>query len=231
MNISKARFPGLCAALAAAFILCVYTAPFGAAETFSTSAEAKAVPVIDAGHGGADGGACSADGMAESEINLDIALRLESILAFCGRCPVMTRREESIAYPEEAASIRAKKLYDQKARIALINETPNAVLISIHQNKYSSPQPFGAQMFYNSREGAKELAAAAQRNIRLFDAENTREEAAASEDIYIMREAAGSAVLMECAFLSTGRDCALLKTETYRIAAALSAAAAFVECY
>ena len=231
MTISKAGFPALCAAFAAAFILCVYCAPFGAAQTFSFSAAAAAVPVIDAGHGGADGGASSADGMTESKINLDIALRLENILAFCGRCPVMTRREESIVYPAEAKTIRAKKLYDQKARLALINETPNAVLISIHQNKYSSPQPFGAQTFYNSREGARELAAAAQRNIKLFDAENGREEAAASEDIYIMREAAGPAVLMECAFLSNGRDCALLKTEGYRTAAALSAAAAFMECY
>jgi len=230
MNISKTGFLVFCAALAAAFLICVNSSPFDTAETFAY-APYGAVPVIDAGHGGADGGASSLDGMTESEINLDIALRLENLLAFSGYAPVMTRREEAIAYPDGTDTIKAKKVYDQKARLALINETPNAVLISIHQNKYSSSKPFGAQSFYNPREGAQELASAVQQNIKLFDSENSRSEAAISGDIFLMREAAGPGVLIECAFLSNERDCALLRTETYRTEIALAAAAAFLNLY
>lgn len=230
MNFSRSFIPLLCAALAAAFAVCVHGAPQDTREAFSHACPGF-TPVIDAGHGGADGGAASADGMKESEINLDIALRLENVFAFCGVPPVMTRREENIEYPAEAATLKAKKLFDQKARLELINKTQNAVLISVHQNKYSDPKPCGAQVFYNSGEGARELAAAVQQNIKLFDASNTRAEAAISNEIYIMREARASAILIECAFLSNGRDCALLKTENYRVAMALAAAAAFMELY
>lgn len=70
--------------------------PNGEGEAVSAAARTETGPfIVDAGHGGEDGGAVSADGTQESGINLAIALRLEDILAFCGAAPVMLRRRIS----------------------------------------------------------------------------------------------------------------------------------------
>ena len=112
--------------------------------------------IIDPGHGGEDGGAVSVTGTRESAINLAIAERSAALAAFMGEEPVMTRESEELDYPPEAATTRARKVFDQKRRAELINAAPDAVLISIHQNKYMSASPKGAQAFY--RDGGEELA-------------------------------------------------------------------------
>ena len=101
------------------------------------------VLVIDAGHGGEDGGATSQTGLIESGVNLDIAKRLESLAGFFGIKTAMTRESETIEYPASAKTVRERKAFDQKSRIALINSFENAVLISIHQNKYTDPRSRG----------------------------------------------------------------------------------------
>ena len=80
-----------------AVLLCMapFVSPNGEGEAVSAAARTETGPfIVDAGHGGEDGGAVSADGTQESGINLAIALRLEDILAFCGAAPVMLRRED-----------------------------------------------------------------------------------------------------------------------------------------
>ena len=117
--------------------------------------------VIDAGHGGIDGGAISDDGTKESDINLAIALRLDSIVRFCGQKTVMTRLDDSL----KTDMISYSEHKDLESRAAMINNTANAVLISIHQNDYPTAQPKGAQVLYSSHEGSERLGKLLQANV------------------------------------------------------------------
>ena len=183
--------------------------------------EAQALPpvlVIDPGHGGADGGAVAADGTTESGINLDIALRLRALARFWGVETVMTRESEDIAYPDSAGSIAAKKVADQHARVGLVNNTPGAVLLSIHQNNYPAAAPNGIQVFYGKTDGGKDLAEIAQGNLTaLLCPENRRLATPIDRDIYLMKNVDCPAVLVECGFLSNPGDLDHLKTDTYRM--------------
>jgi len=176
------------------------------------------VLVIDAGHGGEDGGAVASNGTAESDINLDIALRLELLASFWGIPTVMTRETAEIHYPDSAETIAAKKKADQNARIALIQNTPGAILMSIHQNFYPSDAPWGIQVFYSTVSGSAELAEITQENMTSQLApDNRRLAAAIDENIYLMRKVQCPAVLVECGFLSNPKELQKLETEAYRL--------------
>ena len=108
----------------------------------------RPVLIIDPGHGGADGGAVANDGSIESVINLEVSLKMEALCGLLGYECMMTRDSETLDYPDDAKTIRAKKLADQKNRLQLVNSQPNAVMISIHQNIYSTSSPSGAQALY-----------------------------------------------------------------------------------
>lgn len=188
-------------------------------ESQTTEAAAvEPVLVIDAGHGGADGGAVAADGTPEAEINLDIALRMEALADFWGSETVMTRRSADIEYPSAADTIAQKKVADQHARLALINGTSGAIVVSIHQNFFSSSGPNGAQVFYGAKDGSEALAALIQENIAVqLTPQNRRLAARISDDIYLMKNAACRAVLVECGFLSNPEELSRLKTPLYRM--------------
>ena len=130
---------------------------------FRMGAEAAAVYIIDAGHGGEDGGAVAQDGTVESDLNLAVARRVEGVLAFAGKKTVMTRRNENAVYDEGSATLREKKRSDLKNRAAQINRYDDAYLISIHQNSLPAvPSVHGAQVFYNAANGAETMAGAVQ---------------------------------------------------------------------
>ena len=173
--------------------------------------------VIDAGHGGEDGGAVAENGTLESEINLDIALRLEALADFWGIPVVMTRSTPEIQYPENAETLSAKKKADQNARIGLIQSIPGAVLISIHQNYYPSAAPWGIQVFYGVVSGSEPLAEIAQENLtEQLAPDNRRLASPINESIYLMRKAECPAILVECGFLSNASELEKLETESYR---------------
>jgi N-acetylmuramoyl-L-alanine amidase len=186
------------------------------------------VVVIDAGHGGEDGGAVSPDGTAESALNLDIARKLDSIMGFYGASAVMTRDSEEIEYPKDAKTVKSRKRSDVLDRTKLVNAYPSALLISIHQNKYQTSQPSGAQVFYSNTKGSSELAVYTQDMLRqLLDANNNRKAKPISKDIYLMNNISCPAILVECGFLSNPKDTALLKTGDYRTKIAYSIACAY----
>lgn len=180
--------------------------------------QAEPTLIIDAGHGGADGGAVAADGTDEAQINLDIALRIEALAALCGTRTVMTRRSAEIDYPPEADTLSRMKVADQHARLALMNETPNAVFLSIHQNFYTAAKPSGAQVFYGAVSGSETLAAAIQSNLTAqLDTQNRRLATPIADDVYLMKNAPCRAVLVECGFLSNPEELEKLKSEDYRL--------------
>lgn len=184
--------------------------------------------IIDPGHGGEDGGAVSLSGALESEINLSISLKLEQVFAFVGISPVMTRNTSEIDYPNDAKSIREKKIYDQHSRVELVNSTSNGVLISIHQNKFASSSPSGIQVLYAGTNGSNVFASAMELSLTdTVGKDKMRATSQISSDIYLMRSIKCPAVLIECGFLSNAGDEALLLTDEYQLKLAIGISCGF----
>ena len=162
-----------------AVLLCMapFVSPNGEGEAVSAAARTETGPfIVDAGHGGEDGGAVSADGTQESGINLAIALRLEDILAFCGAAPVMLRREDISLHDPEAGSLKEKKSSDLRNRTRAVQDLSGATLISVHQNSYPESRYDGAQVFYAPTEGSQALAEYTQEILRrTLDPDNGRQ--------------------------------------------------------
>ncbi|MBP8641011.1 MAG: N-acetylmuramoyl-L-alanine amidase [Oscillospiraceae bacterium] len=183
------------------------------------------VLVIDAGHGGEDGGAVSLSGVYESKINLDVALKMAALSDLTGVEYRLTRDSEDITYPDSAKTISSRKRFDQKRRVEFINATPNAVLISIHQNFYPHKSPHGPQSFFAKVEGSDSLAKLIQNALNLsLCPENRRIAMPVAKDVFLFKNVSCPAVLVECGFISNPEESKLLDTESYRlkIAAALT---------
>lgn len=180
--------------------------------------------VLDAGHGGEDGGAVSLSGALEKDLNLAIALKTEQIMALCGIPPIMTRSSDEIEYPKNANRTRERKVADTKRRTALVNAIDNAVMISIHQNKYGTDtSPHGAQTFYAPTAGSEEFAALMQEIItQTLDPGNKRNIVKIPQSIYLLNNVDCPAILIECGFLSNIPECKLLETDSYQTKLAMA---------
>ena len=172
--------------------------------------------VIDAGHGGIDGGATSCTGVLESRINLEIALRLNDLLHLLGYETVMIRTTDRSVYTQ-GQSIAAQKVSDLKERVRTVNETRNGVLISIHQNMYSDGRYSGAQVFYSRDVESRLLAEKLQRYFveALNPGSNRKCKKAAG--VYLMEHIKVPGVLIECGFLSNIEEEAKLRSPTYQM--------------
>ena len=170
--------------------------------------------IIDAGHGGEDGGATSCSGILESNINLEIALKLNDLCHLFGFDTKMVRTTDISIYTE-GETISAKKASDLRHRVQLVNETNQAVLISIHQNTFTDSQYSGAQVFYAATEGSAELAQILQNQFAQIDSNNHRRIKVAS-NIYLMQHIKRTGVLIECGFLSNPIEEALLRSAEYK---------------
>lgn len=183
--------------------------------------------VVDAGHGGEDGGAVASDGTAESGLNLSVARRVRDLLTFCGVPTAVTRSGEDAIYDPGSATLREKKVSDLHNRAEIVNAIPGAVLLSIHQNSLpSSPATRGAQAFWNDREGARALAESVQAALNAaVNAGHEKQAARAPSSVYLMKSAEAPAVLVECGFLSNQEETERLKQPNYqkRLAAAITA--------
>lgn len=188
--------------------------------------------ILDAGHGGEDGGAVSITGVAESGINLDIVRKMEDILSFYGQAPVLLRREDISLHDSQADTLREKKVSDLKNRVAAIEALPSATLISIHQNTYTDSRYRGAQVFYADTQGSQELAQCLQAALQNeLQPENTRECKPIPDSVYLMNHISCRAVLVECGFLTNPEEEALLRDSVYqkKLAAVLSATCLLVQ--
>ena len=186
--------------------------------------------IIDPGHGGEDGGAVSADGTQEADVNLAVALRLNAAARLCGVRTVMTRASAQISYPNSAGSIAEKKTADQKQRAEMINAVPNGFLISIHQNYYPSTSPHGAQVLYAKTAHSHEFGAMLHAHlIQTLDPDNRRVAAPISDDIYLMKHVRCPAVLVECGFLSNPEELVKLLDISYELKLGLVMLGSFLE--
>lgn len=171
--------------------------------------------IIDAGHGGVDGGATSCTGLLESTYNLDIALKLNDLFHLLGYDTVMIRTTDISVYTR-GESIAQKKISDLKERVRIANETEGAILLSIHQNNFSDSRYSGAQIFYASTEGSSELARQMQSTmIRTLNPGSNRQ-SKKSDGVYLMEHIVCPGILIECGFLSNVREEALLRSREYQ---------------
>ena len=187
------------------------------ARTDSDSLEQQPMIVIDAGHGGEDGGA-EVDGVLEKDINLSIAGKLSEILRLCG-CRVTEIRDEDISvYDSDAQTLREKKVSDLKRRVKIANENDNNILVSIHQNKFDNSAYSGAQLFYSSNHDDSRVLAERIRGAitSLLQKDNTRELKPAGSDIYLLDHAEVPAVIVECGFLSNQQERSKLMDDDYQ---------------
>ncbi len=173
--------------------------------------------IIDAGHGGFDGGAV-ANGITEKDINLAISLNLRDMLTSSGFTVIMIREEDISVHDPAANTIRTKKNTDLNNRLKVINENNNAIFVSIHQNMYTESQYSGAQVFYSpNNESSKALAQILQNTIvKQLQNDNTRQIKEATDSLFLLYNAEIPAVMVECGFLSNPEEAQKLNTDEYQ---------------
>ena len=200
-------------------LLTCYSAVRKSALDASVQNEEIPTIIIDAGHGGIDGGTHSYDGTLEKDINLSIALMLRNILVNLGYPDViMTREIDESIHSDGVQGIRNQKISDIKNRLSMIESHENAVFISIHQNYFSQEKYSGAQIFYSKNNPESEKLAQAVRLsiINNLQKDNTREIKQSGKEIYLLNNTRSPAIMVECGFLSNRNEADLLKTEDYQ---------------
>lgn len=171
--------------------------------------------VIDAGHGGEDGGASSRSGIRESALNLQIAQITNDLLRFAGVRTQMIRTQDISVYTS-GGSIQEKKISDLKARVQMAENTPGALLVSIHQNFFPEAKYHGAQVFYAKTPGSEDLAKRTQEFLRTCADPENRRRCKPSESVYLMEKVSCTAILVECGFLSNEPEAERLTQKPYQ---------------
>lgn len=202
-----------------AAILCVGVAVLGS-DTVTTVAQNTPVSrsctiVVDAGHGGIDGGATSCTGVLESGLNLEIALRLNDLLHLIGYDTVMIRTTDTSIYTQ-GNTIAAQKVSDLRERVRICNETENAIVISIHQNTFADSRYGGAQVFYAASDGSRALAERLQSLFCSTVNPDSNRKCKRAASVYLLENIQCTGVLIECGFLSNPEEEAKLRSEAYQ---------------
>ena len=154
---------------------------------------------------------------------LDTVLHLEELLHLLGVRTAMIRTEDVSVYTE-GDTIAQKKVSDIRHRVAMVEQTPNALLIRIHQNQFSEAKYRGAQVFYAKTDGSQALAEQLQAQLAAQVDPNNHRACKQAKDIYLMEHISCTAVLVECGFLSNSAEEALLRDAAYqkKLAAAVA---------
>lgn len=169
--------------------------------------------VIDAGHGGIDGGASGSLGVYEREINLSISYKLKEMFESRGYKVTLTRTDENGLYDDTSPGF---KLRDLKRRVEIIKNANPDLFISVHLNTYTSPMRRGAQVFYKKgNDYSKKLAENVQVELNLLK-ESKRMYDALSGDYYLLNSINIPAIIVECGFLSNPEEEKLLLTSSYQ---------------
>lgn len=177
----------------------------------------RKVIIIDPGHGGVDGGMVgTTTGVCESQVNLEIALKLRKYLEESGSLVLMTRDEDMGLYTD-GGTIRKKKNEDLRNRKRLFDESNADIVISIHSNSFQESKYYGAQSFYspNSQNGKLVAELIQEELIRVLDNGNTRK-AKSKNDVYILKNVKVPTVIVECGFLSNPKEEKLLQSSDYQ---------------
>ncbi len=212
----KVRFPIFC------LLTCAVTLMICLLGSRTVTVMAENIPperntriLLDPGHGGVDGGAVSCTGVSESQVNLEIALRLRSVFQLLGYETHMVR-ESDISVYTKGETIAQKKVSDLKHRVQIVNDLENALLLSIHQNHFTDGRYSGPQVFYAKTTGSQALAEKLQDKLNAALSPGSSRRAQKTSGVYLMEHIQRPGVLIECGFLSNSREEALLRTPNYQ---------------
>lgn len=174
--------------------------------------------ILDAGHGGEDGGAIGVDKKTlEKDVNLSVSMYLGKLLESDGVNVIYTRTEDVLLYDRNVDYDGRKKSLDLRARLDIAEQNPDAVFVSVHMNSFGDKKYSGMQVYYSdSTEDGRILAETLQKMARFLSPTNERKIKKANSSIYLLDRAPGTAVLVECGFLSNYEECSLLSTEDYQ---------------
>lgn len=177
----------------------------------------KNLLIIDAGHGGMDGGAVGTTGVLEKDLNLKVAKYLCEIAESDGKKVIMTRREDVSLDTSESEKIRTQKRSDLENRRKILNENSSGIFVSIHMNKFEQQSVKGAQVFYAPNDESRVIAQNIQTAIRdgLADG-NNRVAKEAPSGLYIFKGCNSAAVVVECGFVSNPDEEKLLMSDEYQ---------------
>lgn len=192
--------------------------PISAVKSTKQNAN-QPIVIIDAGHGGFDGGAVSDDGTVEKDINLSIALYLQEYLAIFNIKTIMIRETDCSVEDNGLNTIRQKKSSDLHNRMKIMEETDNAIFVSIHQNKFPDGKYSGTQVFYSpkTKDESQVLAQTIQDYIvNTLQKDNERQIKECGTSVFLMYNAVKPAVLVECGFLSNYEETQRLKSSEYQ---------------
>lgn len=209
--MKKSVFAAICAVVSVficALIVCI-NALAATVPVFAAAPQGMHV-VIDAGHGGMDGGVTGIKtGVKESEVNLQIAFALKTALEEMGFTVTMTRKTSSGLYDFPTKGFKRR---DMQARKDIIQAANPDFVLSIHQNRYASQKTRGAQVFYNTAvEESFYLAQSLQTSLNaLYQTQGVKERKEMQGDFFILSCVPVPSVIIECGFLSSPDDEALL---------------------
>lgn len=175
------------------------------------------VIVLDAGHGSPDGGAESANGVHEDDINLAITLKVQNLLEQSGATVILTRSDENGIYDLDKKTLREKKVSDIQNRVKIGNESSADIFISIHLNKIPQSQYWGWQTFYRKEDAeSKKIADSIQNSLKTTIQRENDRVALGIDNIYIVKNVNIPIGIVECGFLSNPEEEQLLQQEEYQ---------------
>ena len=168
-----------------------FTIIITAAAVYAKKAD-KEIPnltvVVDAGHGGMDGGAVGHSGTLEKDINLSVSKILCKMLEARGASVIMTRDEDISLHDESANTVREQKRSDLSKRKALAGDEKTDIFISVHMNKFEQEKYRGAQVFYADNNVSHALADCIRTElVKVSEKSDGRELKKAYDTMYILK--------------------------------------------
>ena len=198
----------------AAVTLCVQA--LNTPQTVGAFGEENMRIVVDAGHGGADGGVSGkTTGVKESDLNLAIAYRVSDVLTDMGFEVTMTRKTEAGLY---GTATKGFKKRDMQKRKEIIEKAAPALVISVHQNFYPSRAVRGGQVFYNAADKNSEILGKTLQTClnELYQTAGVKDRNAKAGEYFMLQSTAYPSVIVECGFLSNAADEKLLCSDGWK---------------
>lgn len=177
---------------------------------------ANKVIVVDAGHGGPDGGASGPGGTLEKDLNLAVAKEVAAVLSQSGAAVIMTR-ETDTDLSQAGKSIGQRKKEDMRNRVKLANEAQADLYIAIQANSFGTDWT-GAQTFYkkSSAEGETLAKGIQAEFVRVLDNTDRKAKPLAEADSYILRTLKMPVAIVEVGFISNPQEEKLLNDPAYQ---------------
>ncbi len=225
LNFKKHRFSLSVLAVSILLIASVFVSSLVVSEIFgeemfiqaSTEINNSKIVIVDAGHGGEDGGASGVNGVLEKDLNLQMALEIGARFEEEGYAVVYTRTDDRLLYREEENVKGIRKISDLKNRCKIAEMYPDSVFVSVHMNSFGDSKYSGLQVYYSTEnEESERIARGIQEQVKSDVQNQNNRKAKKGDGIYILENISNPAVLVECGFLTNSDECKKLSEKEYQ---------------